>query len=127
MSDEFRKMKELKRQAVEKNKQLYEENSRKRLGKIVQTKVKTTMIGALSEFESAFGSLWGHGLPEDQLTVDQKLWRTHWEDTRKAVLDKGNHQIRAIAQEIDQYSISWNRYSITLPVIQPQAKGNTSA
>ena len=48
--------------------QNYNEFSKKRLLNNLEKKFNTTIIGSLSVFEEEFGELWGHGLPNDQLT-----------------------------------------------------------
>lgn len=106
----------------------FAEQSRKRLQKIAATKIRTTFIGSLSEFEKSFGFLWG--LSGEGLTAEQskllsvlddagfgiEFFREAWDNARTAVLNNGNNQMRALDQEISQYSMTWNRYHMTLPV-----------
>ena len=42
--------------------------------------------------------------------------REVWEDVRAQILDNGNAQLRAAMNEIDDYTITWNRYSMSIPV-----------
>jgi len=115
MDESFDGLKALKKKMIEEKKNLYEENSKKRLGKIIETKLKTSFIGALSHFEENFGFLWGHGEGEEP-TDEQVFMKEVWERTRTAVLNNGNNQIRACKSEIEQYNIHWNRYQMKLPV-----------
>lgn len=103
----------------------FAEQSRNRLKKIAATKIRTTFIGSLSEFEKAFGFLWGLPPSDEQAKLLQILddegfgieyFREAWDNARTAILNNGNNQMRALDQEISQYSMTWNRYHMTLPV-----------
>lgn len=115
MELDFKSLKALKKKMKEDSQQQYLEESKKRLAKIVETKLKTSFIGALSHFEEEFGFLWGHGQEED-LTEEQEFMREIWERTRTAVLNNGNNQIRALKSEVANHSIEWQRYRMELPV-----------
>lgn len=89
------------------------QDSRDRLKKISHKKFRTCFIAALSEFEKEFGIvLWGHGLPDDQITDDQRANREVWERVRKNILDKGNAQSRALSMELDLHNIEFEGYKI---------------
>ncbi len=89
------------------------EDSKDRLKKIASKKFRTCFIFALAEFENTFGfELWGHGLPEDKITLEQKANRKRWEQVRKNILDKGNTQSRALGMEIDLHKIEFEGYRI---------------
>jgi hypothetical protein len=92
------------------------EQSRRRLDKIVKTKMETAFIGALAAFEDEFGELWGGKTPEDELTVEQLAMRVLWNRARTNVLNNGNTQLRALRNEIANHVIKWNRYHMNLPV-----------
>ena len=113
--DNFNSLRALKKKMVEDNKKKYDEISGDRLSKIVETKLKTSFIGALSCFEEIFGFLWGHEA-DGELDDEQLLMKELWEQARTAILNNGNNQIRACKNELEQYSIHWNRYQMTLPV-----------
>jgi hypothetical protein len=85
-----------------------------RLFKIISKKIKTSMVYPLSQFEILFGDLWGHGLPESELTEVQKENRKKWEECRTSILDNGHRQIRNTRTEINMYDINWKRYTIQL-------------
>ena len=42
--------------------------------------------------------------------------REVWEETRADILDNGNTQLRAIVSEINNYTITWDRYHLDFPV-----------
>lgn len=87
------------------------QDSRNRLKKIAHKKFRTCFIFALAEFENTFGfEIWGHNLPEDQLTPKQKANRIRWEQVRKNILDKGNAQSRALGMEIDLHRVEFRGY-----------------
>lgn len=94
----------------------YMEQSRRRLDKIVSTKVRTAFIGALAAFEEEFGFLWGQDTPEDQLTEEQANMRELWIRARTNVLNNGNTQLRAVRNEIANQTIKWNRHHIDFQV-----------
>jgi transcription termination factor Rho len=112
---DFKSLKALKKKMQEENQQRYLDESKKRLSKIVETKLKTAFIGALSNFEQEFGFLWGHGQKSDP-TEEQEFIKEIWERTRTSVLNNGNNQIRAVRSEIANHSIEWQRYRTELPV-----------
>lgn len=86
------------------------EKHKNRLKNNVGTKIKTTMIYPLSQFEAAFGHLWGLGKPEEALTNDEKMYREKWQQCRNNILNNGNHQRRNAFNEIDLYDITWVGY-----------------
>lgn len=97
----------------------YLEQSRRRLDKIVSTKIRTAFIGALAAFEEEFGFLWGQGAPEDQLTEEQQDMLELWNRARTNVLNNGNTQLRAVRNEIANQTVKWNRHHIDF-VVKPQ-------
>lgn len=101
------------------------ERFRERLLKIVETKLRTTMIGALAAFEEGIGrQLWGHGKPERACTPEELLWRALWhERVRPAVLNNGNNQIRAMQAELGLHDVVWKGYQKVLPVL-PEGREN---
>lgn len=100
----------------------YEADSKMRLMTILEKKIKTSFIGAISQFESHFGALWGHGKLEHQLTEQEKLWRERWNIARTQILNNGNNQVRAVQQELSEYTMRWDAHSITLIPIPPNQK-----
>ena len=118
---DFRKLKSLKDKIRSENKDKYLENSKKRLEKIISTKIRTSFIGAISTFEEAFGFLWGHDNPDD-LTEEEQIMKEVWEKTRTSILNNGNNQIRAVKSEVANHSIEWQRYRMELPVKPMESK-----
>ena len=51
------KLKAIRNKIRKENQEKYLENSKDRLGKIITTKIRTSFIGALSQFEENFGFL----------------------------------------------------------------------
>lgn len=103
-------MKALRQKAKQASEEHFLEQSRKRLDAIITKKMKTAFIGALAAFEEEFGSLWGHGLQEHELSQDQRDMRDVWERVRTSVLNNGNTQLRSLRNEIANHSVRWNRY-----------------
>ena len=101
----------------------YRRQSKDRLSEIMRKKIKTTMIGAIATLEEQFGFLWGEGLDEDELTPEQDEMRDIFEEVRNEILNKGNHQIRNVDAELNQYDVVWERYNIHF-VIDPYKDGD---
>jgi len=59
-----------------------------------QKRLRTTFIGAIASMEKHFGSLWGHGKNERDLTDEERWWRERWNRCRTEILDHGNLNIR---------------------------------
>lgn len=113
---EFIAAKKLKDAAKKANQERAEANARRKLEGVIQKKCQTTMIGALARFEERFGHLWAHGTPEKDLSEEERTWRETWDLVRTEVLNNGNNQLRAIKEELGQYSVSYNGYQLRLPV-----------
>ncbi len=96
---------------------------RERLKKIIAKKFDTTMIYPLSQFEAAFGDLWGNGKPEESLSDQEKIYRAKWKQCRNNILNNGNQQKRNTWAELDMHSIVWNRYQTTF-FVPPQDNNN---
>lgn len=86
---------------------------KERLKKIIGKKINTTMIYPLSQFETAFGHLWGNGKPEESLTQEEMLNLAKWKQIRNNILNNGNQQKRNSWAELDMHEIIWNRYRTT--------------
>lgn len=97
----------------------YLEASADRLFSIIEKKLKTSFIGALSSLENSyFSGLWGHGKRFNDLTQEEKSWRKVFDELRKTILDNGNKQIRDIDEELSEYEIKWLRKQYNLPVLE---------
>lgn len=69
---------------------------------IFTKRFQTTMIGALYQFEQAFGYLWGFDKEEDDLTDSEYDFREKWENARYNILNNGNNQLRLALKDIQQ-------------------------
>ncbi len=97
------------------NEQEIQRESLERLKRIAQRKFRTTFIFPIAEFETVFGlGLWGHGLPDDQLTNEQRANRLRWEQVRTAILNNGNTQARALQAELDLHRVQFQGYRVSL-------------
>lgn len=111
----FMSIKEKSREASQAN---FAEESRKRLDKIISQKMQTTFIGAISAFESNFGFLWGSGKKE--LTEEEQALFNIWQRVRTDILNNGNNQLRALRNELQNHSVSWNRHTLTIKAEEDQ-------
>lgn len=100
-------------------KQKYNESSAKRLSDNLQKKLQTSFIGSLSKFEESFGSLWGHSKTDSERTPEEKELHRKWLEVRNIILNNGNNQIRAMRNEVDEYTITWNRPKTVFQVKRP--------
>lgn len=109
------------RQEDDARKTRHQEVSRKRLERIINKRLSTTLIGNLSTLEKHLGHLWGHGKEEDELSEQEIAWLDMWVRIRDEMLDKGNAQIRAVDRDLRQYTVHWNGVEIVLAVPDRQA------
>ena len=108
---ELRELGEFNKTITKECKAQYLEDSADRLSKTIQTKIRTSFIGAISQVEEMIGKdLWGHGKNVRDCDQEQLYWRRIWEKLRRNILDNGNAQLRAIQSEIAHYTIKWDRY-----------------
>lgn len=84
---------------------------RDKVKKVAATKVETTMVYPLSQFEEVFGAIWGHGVPEEQLTDGQRQHRALWNSCREKILDNGNRQKRILLNELENLDFVPRRYT----------------
>ncbi len=99
------------------------EEYKNRLKKIVGKKFDTTMIFSLSQFETAFGHMWGHGLESTRLTDEQKVMRDKWKQCRENILNNGNQQKRNAKTELDMHEVIWKKYQTILVPVTQEDKG----
>lgn len=106
------------------------DDSKKRFLKTLETKMKTAFICPLNEFEKQFGFIWGDSnynnsniaakqLKDclDRAGIDESLWLEIWNQIRERILTNGNNQLRALQNELETYSMHWNRYRMDLKVL----------
>lgn len=96
----------------------YRQQSRKRLQKAMETKINTTMIGAISAVEQKLGFLWGQGKPTADLNDSELAMLALKDELRTEILNNGNNQKRAAVAEISQYEIEWKRHHMDLHVAE---------
>lgn len=92
-------------------------DDKERLKAIVNTKFDTTIIGAICEFETEFGELWGYGKDGD-LTIEEKENLQKWHAVRDNVLNNGHRQRRGLLKEIDMHNVEWRRFNVKMKVKQ---------
>lgn len=78
---------------------------RNRLRNLLSKKMNTMMIGFIEECEKCFGASWGHGLDYSECTDEQLDKRAIWKICRNNILYFGNKQIRAVQQELEDYTV----------------------
>jgi hypothetical protein len=77
---------------------------------VLTKRFQTTMIGALHEFEKAFGYLWGINKSEDQLTDSELDFEDRWILVRNQILNNGNHQLRKCLADLDSIKYHYKLY-----------------
>jgi hypothetical protein len=103
----------------------YKDKSKKRLSNIISTKIKTSFIGSISACENQLGFLWGHGKEESELTENEIAMKDIWENIRAKILDNGNSQLRAAINELNYYSIDWDRYHLDISIQEKEGNEET--
>jgi hypothetical protein len=68
---------------------------------LLRKRFQTTMIGAIFEFEKAFGYLWGQDKNPDFLTEIEDDFRYRWENVRNQILNNGNSQLRKCLVDLE--------------------------
>lgn len=92
----------------------YKEGSKERLKKFTSQKITTTMIGALDLIEKHFGFLF----QSKNMSKEHVAMLAVYKELRKELLDLGNGQKRALESEMDNYSITWEKYHLSIPIIK---------
>lgn len=114
MTDKETQLSQIRQKQKEQSQGRIQKDSSDRFKKIIRKKLTTCFIFSLSEFENVFGQeVWGHGLPEEGLTIKQKANKKRWEQVRKNILNKGNTQARALEAETDLHSVEFQGYWTT--------------
>jgi hypothetical protein len=111
-SNKFRQLMRCKEGEKQEAVERYARQSKERMRRNMETKIRTTMIGSLSVIEEKLGFLWGQGKPRSQLTDQELAMEEIKDELRTEILNNGNNQLRAAAAEINQYDIKWNRYQL---------------
>ncbi len=76
---------------------LYDDASAMKLGRLLRKKMTNITIGALAILEEYFPEI---------CSKENDRWRR----ARTKILDNGHLNIRAVENEMAQYSVRWNRY-----------------
>lgn len=102
------KLRQLARERAREDQERRREQSRQRLGRLIERRLKTAFVVPLAEIETFFGLLW------EQPTAEAAMWRERWEACRSRILDNGNSQVRALEAELLQYVVDWVGFNLTL-------------
>lgn len=84
------------------------------LEKLIKRRCTTIFIGALDSIEQKFGYQWGYDRSQNDLTEKEKLFFQLWKDLRKEILDKSNHQVKLLLNDLDHFEINMKRYIYNL-------------
>lgn len=63
----------------------------------IEKNIKTTMIGAIAQFEKYFGYLW------EEDNINREKYEDLWEEARNHILNNGNHQIRLALRNLSDF------------------------
>lgn len=100
-------VKQRKQQAEDK----HEEISLQKFLNVLRRKMTTTIIGSISALEEEFGDLWAENADSSNKETQKNLEK-RFKRARQKILDNGNNQLRAIENELKQYTIVWNGYEL---------------
>lgn len=84
--------------------------SREVLLKSLDKKIMTATIGALHQFEQAFGYLWGQNKTSLQRNDNERAAYATWQGIRREILDNGERQKNYIRNELENYKILFKRF-----------------
>lgn len=76
-----------------------------KLRKTIEISLNTVSIGALSDFESFFGDLFGYGKSYNELSDSQKEMRKDWSECRNSILKRCANGVKISLNEIDRCEI----------------------
>ena len=74
----------------------------------IESRIRTTMIGAIAAIEEEFGFLFGHG--KSSLTKEERELDNYFRAVRKKILDLGNDQIKRLEDDLEGYDIDGPKY-----------------
>lgn len=92
------------------------------LKKVCDTKIQTTMIGALAAIEDALGELWNHG--SKHRTSEQEEWYNIYTELRSRILDIGNTQKRNLEKDFEAVDVQIRMVTYNMQV-KPRPRVNT--
>lgn len=94
-----------------------DEESLKRLKKVIETRMMTAFIGGLDQFEKRFGHIWGRGMTQSGLSREERAFRELWQECRNVILDNGHAQVRSAMAELDLHRVSFRGFRRRFPVV----------
>lgn len=104
----------LHQEAAERQRQEGRDLDRQKLADNFRKKLLTTGVGALATFEEFFGYLWGQG--KEELTENEREFRSLYQQVRDIVFDNVNAQIRGAQAELNLHSVEYrgNRVNFSI-------------
>lgn len=107
--------------------QFYRERQHKKakelLQKTMESRVLSSFIHALSEFEKEFGEMWGHFIEDDNKLSDEQFKNYEkYEELRKRILDYGNNQKRLIQKDLSNFNVEYIQEEIILKEMPDNGK-----
>ena len=97
MHKKYKTLEERRKEVQQDNKNKYCSN---KLLDTVEKSLKTTMIGALHDFEEYFGDLWGNDKGPNEKNKDEMDEYDRWCAARNSILDRGNKAINICRKEV---------------------------
>lgn len=116
MFDKFQRADSLARQEKLRLLQERKRQCKENLTKSVETKIRTTFIGSLDAVEKHLGTLWGYGLPREDLNEAEIQFLSLWQSLRDDILNRGNAQLRAALAELSKYDVDVTRLPYKLEI-----------
>lgn len=99
---DHRKIKEIREVVASQANEHKQSKIRQLVLQSLTTRIRTSFVFPLAEFERVFGYLWGQEIENKaSLTPDQLVFWDMYKQVRKAIFDNGNAQIRASETEIN--------------------------
>lgn len=92
------------------------EMSHTALANQISKRFTTAIIGSLDVIEKNLGEKWGKDKPISSCSPEELALRESWAVIRKSILDHGNNQKRLLLDELNSYSVKWERSTKTIPI-----------
>ena len=120
MDDKYNVLKLVQQRKDEDNaKTRHQAGCKDKLAKMVEKRIRTTMIGALAAVEEKFGMLWEN---DGKMNREQEKAYSLFQEIRSSILDKGNDQIRQLEKDLEYFVVELRRITLEFKLDKPEGK-----
>jgi hypothetical protein len=87
------------------NKAIY---GNKKLSQLIKKRMTTTIVGIIASFEEVFDESFPDNY--DKATKEELEFQDKFDEFRESAFDKGNHQLRELLKDLEQFKIEYSGY-----------------